>query len=61
MHTKRLRAICEVVAGHIKQRSPQRYRIHSMVLNFKADARDNLFLLYASSIDVDRFAWRGVM
>ena len=44
---------CENVVSHVAEVSYQKLRIRRMVLNFKVDARDRLWLLWSSSIRLE--------
>eukprot|EP00639_Heterosigma_akashiwo_P030448 CAMPEP_0194685744 /NCGR_PEP_ID=MMETSP0295-20121207/15020_1 /TAXON_ID=39354 /ORGANISM="Heterosigma akashiwo, Strain CCMP2393" /LENGTH=481 /DNA_ID=CAMNT_0039573297 /DNA_START=118 /DNA_END=1560 /DNA_ORIENTATION=- len=47
---ERVQAICGTVVAHVAEVSFQKQRVCRMVLNFKADAKDRLWLLWSSSL-----------
>lgn len=50
----RIQRICESIVGHVAEVSFQKHRISRMVLNFKTDARDRVWLCWSSSIRTER-------
>ena len=53
--------VCEMIVEHVGEVSFMKHRIRRMVLNFKVDSKDRLWLLWSSSIrlDPDTFAAGG--
>ena len=45
--------VCENVVSHVAEVSYQKLRIRRMVLNFKVDAKDRVWLLWSSSIRLE--------
>jgi hypothetical protein len=46
----RLQTICDSIVDHVMRTSSQHYRISRMVLNFKLDHNNKLWLLWCSSM-----------
>ncbi|GMH78962.1 hypothetical protein TrST_g4447 [Triparma strigata] len=51
--------ICENIVTHVGEVSFQKHRIRRMVLNFKVDAKDRVWLQYASSIRLEEESFSG--
>jgi hypothetical protein len=57
-----VQALCDTVVAHVGEASFQKQQIARMVLNFKVDSRDRIWLLYSTSIRLasEMAASRGV-
>jgi len=48
----RVQTLCQAMTAHIRTTTPEHKQISRLLLNFKSDAQDNVWLLWASSVRI---------
>ena len=48
----RVQTLCQAMTAHIRTTTPEHKQISRLLLNFKSDAQDNIWLLWASSVRI---------